>query len=123
MTSGAFSSGSFAFDVGQAMKPAADFHGGREDHLNGPDHTRGTVSRERGGGPQAPVDHVTHVLAPAGLGALVPRPKCNRCLAVCVETPSHKQGLFHPMGPVDEKITSKNISSTVISERSRETKA
>jgi len=37
---------------------------------------------------------------------LFPGPRCNRCLAVCVETPSHKQGLFHPLGPVDGKIAS-----------------
>jgi len=31
------------FDVAQGRKPAADTHRGGEDHLDGPDHTRGTV--------------------------------------------------------------------------------
>jgi hypothetical protein len=67
---------------------------------------------------------VTHVLAPARLGALVPHRQVQQVLSpLGVDTPGHKRGLFHPMGSVDEKIASKNIYSTVISERSRGEKA
>jgi len=50
---------------------------------------------------------VTHVLAPARLGALVPHRQVQQVLSpLGVDTPGHKRGLFHPLGPVDGKIAS-----------------